>query len=80
MKTKYAKEKSEYSHCLHNFINIKLKPKERFENFRRMEEIQELLKKDDDAIQIIVTTVNTSPFIEGKQIAPPMSMENIKNG
>jgi len=78
MKTKYAYEKSEYSIALHNFINLKLKHKERYENFKRMQEIEEILRKDGDNIQIVVTTVKTSPFQDGVIVASPMTDENRK--
>ena len=74
MKTQYAYEKSAYSEALINFLNLKLKHKERYENFRRMQEIEEILKKDGDEIQIIITTKNTSPFVEGQQVAKPMEL------
>ena len=58
MKTSYAYEKSEYCLALLNFINLKLKHKERYENYRRMQEIEEILHKNDDEIEIIITTKN----------------------
>lgn len=61
MKTKYAYEKSEYSRALHNFINLKLTHKIRYENYKRMQEIEKILKKDGDEICIITSTVNTIP-------------------
>ena len=56
----FAKEKSEYSYCLLNFINLKLTHSQRYENYRRMQEIEELLKAQDDQIAIIISTKNSS--------------------
>lgn len=55
----FAKEKSEYSYCLLRFINLKLKPKERYTCFRRMQEIEEFLKEKGDEIAIIISTKNS---------------------
>ena len=48
----------EYEECLHNFINLLLKPNIRYKNFRRMQEIEEEFKKTDNKIIIIISTVN----------------------
>jgi len=58
--TEFAKEKSEYSYCLLNFINLKLTHAQRYENYRRMQEIEESLKEQGDEIAIIISTKNTS--------------------
>ncbi len=75
MKTILAKEKSEYSHCLINFINLKLNHKVRYANYSRMRELEKIIKEKGDEIQIIITTKNTNEL----RIAPAMTMENIKN-
>ena len=58
--THLAKEKSEYSYCLLNFINLKLTHTQRYENYRRMQEIEESLNAQGDEIIIIISTTNTS--------------------
>jgi len=66
----FAKEKSEYSYCLNNFINLKLTHSQRYENYRRMQEIEELLKAQDDKIAIIISTENTSKHFALKAMTP----------
>jgi len=70
----FAKEKSEYAYCLSNFLNLKLTHAQRYENYRRMQEIEELLKEQDDEIVRIISTKNTS-----KDFAiPVMSPDNFQ--
>lgn len=69
MKTILAAEKSEYSKALHTFLNLKLKPKQRYAAFRIMQEIEESIKEIDDEIEIIITTKNTPRPLD---TAPPM--------
>lgn len=69
----FAKEKSEYSHCLLNFINLKLTHTQRYESYRRMHEIEELLKAQDDEIAIIISTKNTSKELPLVEITPELS-------
>lgn len=52
-------ELSEYYVALNKFLNLTLKPKEIYDNYRRMQEIEELILKQDDKIEIIITTTNT---------------------
>jgi len=69
MYTIFAYEKSEYCVALSNFINLKLSHKERYENYKRIKELEEIIKKEGDEIQIIITTKNTPrPLVT----APPM--------
>lgn len=57
----FSQEKSQYSHCLSNFINLKLAHNQRYENYRTMQEIEELLIQQGDEIAIIISTKNTYP-------------------
>lgn len=73
MKTIFAEAKSQYSHALINFINFKLTPTVRYENYRRMQEIEEYVKEEGDEIQIVITTKNTP---RPGQTAPAMEPED----
>jgi len=61
MNTIFAYEKSEYAIALNNFINLKLTHKERYENYKRMQELDDIITRAEDKIQIIITTQNTPP-------------------
>ncbi len=73
MKTIFAYEKSEYVIALNNFINLKLTHKERYENFRRMQELEYIVNRADDKLEIIITTKNTPRPLED---ASPMEDNN----
>ncbi len=73
MKTKFARQKSEYSYCLINYLNC-LSPFKKIKYSRRMREIQQEIKDLGDEIQIVITTKNTS----NKYVAPAMTEEDIK--
>ena len=75
MKTKFAKEKSEYAHLLVKAINLKLEPYQRVAAINRLKEIEYIIKEQGDEIIFIVTTKDTN----NHESAPPMSMEDIKN-
>ncbi len=68
----FVYEEGEYALALFNFMNLKLTHKVRFENYHRMQELEEIVKKEGDELQIIITTKNTPRPIE---IAPPMDTE-----
>jgi len=73
MKTIFAKEKSEYLHCLTNVINYNLTPEFRHNAYRRMQELETIVKNQGDELAIIVTTINTNT----RKTAPPMTKEDI---
>jgi len=75
MKTIFAVQKSEYSHCLMKVINYKISKHERQKYYERMKEIEQEVKKLGDKIEIIVTTKNTS---DKGAIAPAMIEEDIE--
>ncbi len=76
MKTKFAKEKSEYSHLIwENIENFSLSGKERMDNLARMKQIEQYFKSQNDEIMVIVTTRETNPI--DHLVASPMSMEDI---
>jgi len=77
MKTKFAKEKSEYSHCLRKFIAPFGTLEEKNAMMKRMQEIEQSIKKQGDEIIWIITTRDTNPMKD--KCAPPMSQEDIKN-
>jgi len=70
MKTKYAKEKSEYARSLGRAINLKLEPYQRIDAIARLKEIEEVIKEKGDEIIFIVTTRDTNPM--PNKTAPPM--------
>ena len=73
MKTKFAKEKSEYTWLMwKNIEDFELSIYDRRKNYTRMQELEKEIQMQGDKIITIVTTENTS--------TPLMSMENIKNG
>jgi hypothetical protein len=77
MKTKFAKEKSEYSRLIwQNIENFNLTEEDRRKNFVRIQELEKEVKKQGDKIITIVTTENTTPI----KYASAMSMKNIKKG
>ena len=73
MKTIFAVEKSEYSHCLMKYIGI-CSDTERKEAYFRMKEIEEYVKSKGDKIQIVITTRDT----DNKYTAPAMTEEDIE--
>jgi len=77
MKTKFAKEKSEYAYCLVKCINKALSIDEGIENIKRMKELENIVKEQGDELIFIVTTRDTNPMKE--KTAAPMTMEKIKN-
>ena len=79
MKTIFAYEKSEYSRALVNFLNLKLKHKERYENYRRMEELDEIVKNAGDELEVIITTVNT-PRPLGTALAMAEKLLEVEEG
>lgn len=72
MYTILAAEKSEYSKALHTFLNLKLKPKERYAAFRIMQELEESVREAGDDLEIIITSKNTPRPLD---TAPPMISE-----
>ena len=72
MKTIFAVQKSEYSHCLIKFIG-EASETERADAYFRMKEIEQEVKDSGDEIQIVITTKNTS----NQYVAPAMTEENI---
>lgn len=75
MKTKFAKEKSEYAWLMwKNIEDLELTILDRKKNLTRMTNLENEIKKQGDKIITIVTTENTSTM----KSAPPMSIENIK--
>jgi len=77
MKTKYAKEKSEYANLLVDAINLKLFEGKRYDAIIRLQELEKIVEQDGDKIIFIVTTRNTNPLKD--KCASPMSEEDIKN-
>lgn len=75
MKTKFAKEKSEYAHCLLNCINSSLTDEEHRQNIEKLKIIEAQVRQQNDEIIFIVTTKNTNPMTDN--CASPMSMEDI---
>ena len=74
MKTIFAVEKSEYSHCLMKFLNLDEDEEYRCKYYNIMKEIEEKVKSLGDEIQIVITTKNTS----NQYVAPAMTEENIE--
>jgi hypothetical protein len=76
MKTIFAKEKSEYSRLIwQNIENFDLTEEDRKKNFKRIQQLEEEIKKQGDKIITIVTTENTNKI----EYAPPMVMDKINS-
>jgi len=77
MKTKFAKEKSEYALIIKELMNEENIAIVRLEYLKRLKELEQQVKSQNDELIFIVTTEKTNPIPD--KSAPPMSMENIKN-
>ena len=77
MKTKFAKEKSEYAHLITELLNEENIAIVRLEYLKRIKELEIKVKEQGDELTFTVTTTKTNPF--GEKCAIPMTMENIKN-
>ena len=76
MKTKFAKEKSEYSHLIRELLNFNWGGHATPEDLmNKIHVVEEQVKDQGDELVIIVTTRDTNPY----KSAPPMTMEDIKN-
>jgi len=73
MKTIFAVQKSDYSHCLMKYIRG-CDEITRENAYNRMMQIEKEVKSKGDEIQIVITTKNT-PY---KGTAPAMTEENIE--
>jgi len=76
MKTIFAKEKSEYLHCLMDCINSDIDDITRLAKIKRMVELENLVYSKGDELTIIVTTKSTTGIGE---TALPMTMKDIKD-
>ncbi|KKN76207.1 hypothetical protein LCGC14_0372330 [marine sediment metagenome] len=76
MKTKFAKEKSEYAHYLQRLLEPSLTLEERNIALSYLNDLEDHIKKQGDKMIFIVTTRDTNPMKECT--APPMSEKDIK--
>ncbi len=76
MKTKFAREKSTYSHALSDVVNDKLSQVTRDASLFTMKKIEASIKSQGDEIIWIITTRNTNPMKD--KTAPPMSQEDLE--
>lgn len=77
MKTKFAKEKSAYSHALLDAVNTRLSKIARDNAVRTMKKIEDSVKAQGDEIIWIITTRDTNPMKD--KTAPPMSEKDIQS-
>lgn len=71
MKTKFADEKSEYARLIVKIMNKTLNPAIKYKIILRIEELEKIVKDQDDELIFIVTTKKTNPLQEGVTCAPP---------
>ena len=76
MKTKFAKEKSEYTHLIFESMKCHTTVEDYLKIIKRIKELEKIVKDQGDELIFIVTTEKTNPMRD--KTAPPMSMENIK--
>lgn len=72
MKTKFAKEKSEYAHLISQLMSNDNSLIKYFQLIK-LKKLEDKVKEQGDELIFIVTTKNTNPLEEGKTCAPPMS-------
>lgn len=77
MKTKFAKEKSEYAHLITDLLNKDMNEQGQMTTLQHIKLLEESIKNQGDELIFIVTTKNTNPMKE--KTAAPMTMENIKS-
>jgi len=77
MKTKFAKEKSEYSHLIKDLLNKDMNEQGRMTTLQRIKLLEESIKEQGDELIFIVTTTKTNPIID--YCAIPMGMQEIEN-
>lgn len=78
MKTEFAKEKSEYAWIIKELMNEENIAIVRLDYLKRLKELEQYMKSQNDELIFIVTTKKTNPI--PYKTASPMNMENIKNG
>ena len=76
MKTKFAKEKSEYAHLIQDLLNKDMNDQGKMTTLQKIKLLEDSIKDQDDELIFIVTTRDTNPMKE--KTAAPMTKDNIK--